>query len=48
MCHWILSGIEMMVDLHSLVEHLEDAAGHTLPIVPISLLGMFKGEAGNS
>ena len=37
----------MMIDLHSLSEHLEDAAGHSLPFVPISLVGRFKGETGN-
>lgn len=43
-----LRGEEIMViDLHSLSVHLEDAVSHTLPFVPISLLGRFKGETGS-
>ena len=26
----------MMIDLHMLVEHLEDVASHTIPFVPVS------------
>ena len=37
----------MMVDLFALQEHLEDAAQHKEPFVPVSLLGRFKGETGN-